>query len=165
VTTRDSVERTESYKGSFRRLRVHLAQIPHLFSAKSRPNAKLQKLGEDIGARVLLEPRAGVILESFPDEPLSRVLGAVARWAENVDVRWVRVSAIPEPEDPSWTEVALKIAVTADFESGTRLLREVSEQVELVKAGMDHKTRALFDGNFAVHVLWGAFADAALESG
>jgi hypothetical protein len=129
----------------------------------SKPTTQANQILADfecaIGVRVLVEPRAGLLLEEFPSEGLSAVLAEVVRWAADLTVTWVRVTANSEPDDPSWEEVVFKIAVQMDQDRALGAWGHLDDAIELVKSEMGEPKRALLDDKFAVHVLWGAWAD------
>jgi hypothetical protein len=157
---RNTDERAEAgrSRGPLDRLRNHL---PKLRQPDCKADEKLSLLERRLNARVLLEPQAGVLLSRFPDSALTRIFDVVADWGATTRILWVRVAAIPEPDDPSWEEVALKIAIDEENDVAIQRWKALSRSIAMVKSQLDEKTRSFLDRNLRVHVLSGAMAEAA----
>ena len=124
-----------------------------------KPNEKLARLEAELSVRVLLEPRAGVLLESFPNVALDTLLSAVTAWSKKASIKWVRVAAISEPDDPDWEEVVFKIAISSESTTAITLWQSLTEDIEAGKRALDERSHALLDRSFRVHVLWGSASE------
>ena len=123
------------------------------------PEAKLTQLERKLGVRVVVEPRALILLQDFTEPTLDAVVRSITRWAGDEEVTGVRVTAVEEPDDPGWEEVVFQIGVEADTERAINEWRRLSEMFDKEVEGLDEASKERTYSDLGLILVWGALAE------
>ena len=119
------------------------------------PSAVAINLGDKVPVTVLEE--AQTLLTRAPWPALRALLNILREWSSQGQVKAARVRILREPEDPTWTELAIELRLSVDTnEAALELWEEIGALMDQTKSAFAPEDKAWFERYFAVHLHWGA---------
>lgn len=125
-----------------------------MLSRTASPSVAPSPVRFHLGAPVVVEPAADLLLSKLPWPVLSKVLSALEAWSATAPVKKLHVYTLREPDDDTWDEAVLDFTINADDDTAFTIWDGLADALDAAKANLTEPQRRLVNRRLGVHLSW-----------